>query len=388
MPSTTTFRSGTDFHAFAQDGASAPASAPPKPLALLGRLDFALREQIAGEMAFCRDFAIVTAARVARLRPSPAALPAETLKSDLEGDWSDHLQREYAENFMPARPEQSRAVGAAEKTAGKPHLAGVLALGAMHMLWRGAKMLQPLARLIFAWRGLLFKAAAVGLMVLAGADMLAKWPDSPKAAAKPAPAAPRDAWIDIAKPYQLYELSAPLLAHEKHNYSARRHAAGGGREDIVTFGQFAAERNKPFVRLSVYRHGQEKIDDGSFFVEMARRAAPLGLSVAAVRQEPAHPSRFGDFETAALTLSEGKASRDQCRGFRLVRAQPGLTLTGLACAAEDDSTTPPSMTAQDVACLLNRLDLLAAGADRPLRDFFGAAESRNVRGCNETGRRR
>ncbi len=212
---------------------------------------------------------------------------------------------------------------------------------------------------------------------------LANWPASQTIASKAPPAAPRDAWIEIAKPYRLYELAAPPLAHEKHAYSARRHATGGGREDVLTFGQFAIDKNGPFVRLSVYRHGSEKIEDTPFFVEMARRAAPLGLSVSAVRQEPDQATRFGDLETAALTLSENEFSRDRCRGFRLVQAQPGLTIAGLACAAENES-----MSAQDVACLLNRLDLLAAGSDRPLRDFFGAAKSRNIRGCSETVRRR
>jgi hypothetical protein len=380
MPSSTIFREN-GFHGFARETDPAPSAAE-KPLALIGRLDFALREQIAGEVAFCRDFAALTAARVARLLPQGR----DAHVAMAEGHWPDDLEREFTENFMPVRPGQRWGAGAADKIPVHADRAGTVALGAVQALWRTAALFRPFVRAVAAWRGLLFKAALVGLIALAGADLLAKWPDGQTSAAKPPQAAPRDAWLDVARPYQTYELSAPLVAHEKHVYSARRHAAGGGREDILTFGQFAVEKNRPFVRLSIYRHGQENIQAAPFFVDMARRAAPLGLGVSAVRQEPAHPTRFGDIESAALTLSENDVSREHCRGFRLTRPQPGLTIAGLACAAEDDSGA--QMTAQDVACLLNRLDLLAAGSDRPLRDFFGAAEARNVRGCGETGRRK
>src|SRR5208337_1932798 len=115
----------------------------------------------------------------------------------------------------------------------------------------------------------------------------------------------------------------------------------------------------------------------------ARRAAPLGLSLDHVKLEETLPTRFGDLETAALRLSENNFSRENCRGFRLIRASLGLTLAGLACAVGD---TP--LSAPDLACLVDRLDLLAAGADRPLRDFFAAAQARKMGACGEIGRRR
>jgi hypothetical protein len=223
------------------------------------------------------------------------------------------------------------------------------------------------------------KATAIGVTSLAIAGLLTQWRADSKVPAAPVPPAP--AWLDIARPFRLYEISAPQLAHEKLAYAARRHSTGGGREDLLTFGEFAAR--KWFFRLSVYRHGEEKAADAPFFVEMARRAAPLGLSLDHVKLERSEKTRFGDLETAELTLSEKSLSRGNCRGFRLVRAEPGLTLAGLACAPGAEPLNAP-----DLACLVDHVDLLSAGGDRPLRDFFGAAQARGMHSCGEIGRRR
>jgi hypothetical protein len=223
------------------------------------------------------------------------------------------------------------------------------------------------------------KAVAIVVTSLTAAGLLAQW----RAAApvREAPPLASPVWLDISKPLQIYGLAAPQLAREKFAYAARRHSTGGGREDLLTFGEFAGK--KWFFRLSAYRHGQEWAAEAPFFVDMARRAAPLGLSLDHATLERAEKTRFGDLETAELTLSENTFARGNCRGFRLVRAEPGLTLAGLACAPGAEPLSAP-----DLACLVGRLDLLAAGADRPLRDFFGAAQARGTRGCGETARRR
>ncbi|MGO9390800.1 hypothetical protein [Rhodoblastus sp.] len=249
---------------------------------------------------------------------------------------------------------------------------------------------RRVARFAHAKRNLAVKAVAIGLISLAAVGLLAQFPvAAPVREAPPPPPAP--VWLEIAKPVRVYDLPAPSLAHEKLDYAARRHATGGGREDLLTFGEFAGKR--PFLRLSVYRHGAEKVGaakvgaekaaDPPFFVDMARRAAPLGLSLDHMQLEQTQVTRFGDLETAALTLSEKNLARENCRGFRLVRAEPGLTLAGLACAAGSEP-----LSAQDMACLVDRLDLLNAGADRPLRDFFGGVKARRMGACGEIARRR
>jgi hypothetical protein len=246
--------------------------------------------------------------------------------------------------------------------------------------WNEPRALRQtaIARAVHATRDAAFKLAGVGAALLAAAGFLAQGPETVPPSAVPASAAAPVAWFEIAKPVPVYALAAPQLAHETFTYQARRHAPGGGREDTLTFGDFA----KPgiFMRLAVYRHGAEKpVDDAPLFVEMARRAAPLGLSIVHASFEPDQPTRFGPLEMAALTLSAGpldrQSKRENCRGFRLVQMAPGVTIAGLACAGADQT-----LGATDMACLVNRLDLASPGDDRALRAFF-AASPRNPTAC-------
>ena len=70
---------------------------------------------------------------------------------------------------------------------------------------------------------------------------------------------------------------------------------------------------------------------------MARRAAQLGLSLGRANNAETQATRLGDAETAALTLTEGRVARDNCRGFRFSAAQLGLTLAGFACGAGQEA---------------------------------------------------
>ena len=243
---------------------------------------------------------------------------------------------------------------------------------------RTPRFWRRVRRFVKARQAMAVKAVAIVVTSLTAAGFLAQWRAVPPVLERPAPA---PVWLDISKPLQIYGLAAPQLAREKFAYAARTRSTGGGREDVLTFGEFAGK--KWFFRLSAYRHGQELAADAPFFVDMARRAAPLGLSLDHATLERAEKTRFGDIETAELTLSENAFSRGNCRGFRLVRAEPGLTLAGLACAPGAEPLSAP-----DLACLVDRLDLLAAGADRPLRDFFGAVQAQGKRGCGGLARRR
>jgi hypothetical protein len=231
-----------------------------------------------------------------------------------------------------------------------------------------------------ARRGLALKSLLCALLGLATAGLLRDWPTSTPST--PAPPASPVAWIDIAKPYPLFELVAPSLGPVQPAYTARRHAAGGGREDVLTFGQFGGP--KTFLRIGVYRHGGEEVSDSIYFVDMARRASASGLGVTEADLPQAMPTRFGDFESGALELSGPEnVKRRNCRGFRLDVATPALTMGGFMCGAGDEK-----VGAADLACVIDRLGLLAAGQDRDLADFFGAAGRRKSRACVEAGRRK
>ena len=233
---------------------------------------------------------------------------------------------------------------------------------------------SALARAVNATREAALKLAGVCAALLAAAGFLAQGPEAVPQTQAPASVAAPVAWFEIARPAPLYALAAPQLAQAKFIYQARRHVPGGGREDSLTFGDFV----KPgiFLRLAVYRHGAEKpAEDAPFFVEMARRAAPLGLSIVHASYEQDQLSRFGPLEMAGLTLSAGPSKRENCRGFRLVQTTPGVTIAGLACAGADEA-----LSATDMTCLVNRLAFVSPGDDLALRDFF-ASPPPNPRAC-------
>jgi hypothetical protein len=237
---------------------------------------------------------------------------------------------------------------------------------------------SAIARAAHATRDAALKLAGVCAALLAAAGFLAQGPETVPQSQAPASAAAPVAWFEIARPAPVYALAAPQLAHETFTYQARRHVSGGGREDSLTFGDFAGP--KTFLRLAVYRHGAEKLaEDAPLFVEMARRAAPLGLSIDHASYEPDQPTRFGPLEMAALTLSAGplgrQSKRENCRGFRLVQMAPGVTIAGLACAGADET-----LSATDMGCLVNRLDLVNPGGDAASRAFF-AGQPPNPRAC-------
>jgi hypothetical protein len=221
-----------------------------------------------------------------------------------------------------------------------------------------------------AVRDAALKLAGVCAALLAAAGFLLPAPES---AAPAASVSIRPGWVEIAKPAPMFALSAPQLGHEKSIYAARRHEGGGGREDSITFGDFGGV--KPFVRLSVYRHGAEKAAEAPFYVEMARRAAPLGLSIVYASLEQDQPSRFGPLETATLSLSQGQSQRGACRGFRLVQDSPSVTIAGLACPGANEV-----LSAADLACLVDRLEWNGPSDDQALRAFFAARPGR-AGGC-------
>jgi hypothetical protein len=227
-------------------------------------------------------------------------------------------------------------------------------------------------RAVQAARDAALKLAGVCAALLAAAGFLLQ---PPEAAAPSAPASVRSGWVEIARPAPLFSLAAPQLAREKTLYAARRHEGGGGREDSLTVGDFGGGR--AFLRLSVYRHGAEKAADAPFYVEMARRAAPLGLSIVRASLEQVQPTRFGPLETAALSLSQGESARGDCRGFRLVQDQPALTIAGLACPGGQEVWSPA-----DLACLVDRLDWIGSTDEPALRAFFAAKPARAV-GCGK-----
>lgn len=196
-----------------------------------------------------------------------------------------------------------------------------------------------------------------------------------KGAAAPAKAEdePVAAWLRIEQPLALFRLSWPELDGVPQRYEAARHPAGGGRDDVIAFGEFANPSMQ--LRLSVYRTGSEAPAPGTFFVDLVRRAGESGLAV--MRSAIALPvaTKFGPMEAADVLLS-GQGQERACLAFRLISTAPGLRLSGWLCGTAE---RPADRAA--LACLADRLDLVGAREDRELAAYFGKAELQRGRAC-------
>lgn len=204
-----------------------------------------------------------------------------------------------------------------------------------------------------AWSGATVAAAVGVLFALADA---------------PAPATveePRLAWVDIAKPFTLYDVNLPAFQQLDRAYDARRHVEGGGRRDRLAFGRLG---DTPYLRFEVYRLGSEAAPHASLHVAAARRAADIGYALARSGAVAGVDSRFGLIEVADVTIARAGA-RQHCLAFKTANETGVMRLSGLSC---DAGGVAPSR--QTLVCQIDQIQLMAAGEDAQLRDVFVAAD--------------
>ena len=190
------------------------------------------------------------------------------------------------------------------------------------------------------------------------------WTTGPKPPDAAFPPEPSGAWSDVSHPFELYMIASPDLA-EPTSYIAQRNR-GGGRRDTITFGDPTADAQ--YLRMTFYRAGSEKAVVPSFWVEMARRAADGALSVERTAVPDHLKTRFGNFETGDILVSSGTASR-ACVGYRMAVQDPDFRISGFACGPRAQPVDRRALS-----CLIDRIDLVAAGDDKALSLFFARAE--------------
>lgn len=212
-------------------------------------------------------------------------------------------------------------------------------------------------------------ASGVGLVAVMGLASLVLAPAHPPV--EPPPVVGTPAWLGIDKPYQLFALAGSPYARLPMDYTARRRSTGTGREDWLTFGD--PRGPGPLLRLVVIRRAPVPDPAADLVVDYARLAATAGHALTRAGLPFSLPTRFGDFDAAELTLQSGEGRR-ACLGFRLQDTTGPVGMIGVACG---DPGHPPERGA--VACMLGRVDLLAAGEDEAMRLFFrGAAQRRDA----------
>ena len=183
------------------------------------------------------------------------------------------------------------------------------------------------------------------------------------AAIEPAdrPAARSD-WLTIERPAPAFQASLPEVSEEAR-YVIQRHVRGGGRKDIISFGE--PGRSVRYVMLEIYRPGTELSEFADSAREIAARAGPLGPA-GDVRVSLPIETKFG--QTATVDFAVGRFGGGHCVGFVRNFNMPRLQIAGISCNM--DTIVDRSA----VTCMLDRLTLLSSGSDQKVAEVFARAE--------------
>jgi hypothetical protein len=181
------------------------------------------------------------------------------------------------------------------------------------------------------------------------------------------PAPVRPAWSETQRSEGAYAMPSPLVQGLKEHYRVRRHDAGGGRQDILTFGE-AADRSAPFVMVAIYRPGSEAeipANAGDAVAEFIR----LGKWRAGLRDyKTPVQTKFGDLAAMQMRLELAGGDR-HCLAAAARFAAANLGLVAWFCSPGQEIVGHGQL-----ACMLDRLQLMSSGRDEKLIAFFARAE--------------
>jgi len=229
--------------------------------------------------------------------------------------------------------------------------------------WRRSSLLLRMGIMVLAALGL-----AAGGLEAAIALVAAREP------AQQALATSRN-WTEINHPIAVYDLAGTEFAKLPLVYRARRHRPDGAREDVLTFGSLGAA--KPYLLLSLLRRRTAAEHDGSAGLadDLAGLAAARHATLSRIQAAASAETRFGTVEAAELLLWDA-GSATPCLGFRGPAGAGVLRIAGFACGSPG---RPLGRAA--LGCVIDRIDLLSARDDTPLRAVFVAAERRAGSAC-------
>jgi len=178
-------------------------------------------------------------------------------------------------------------------------------------------------------------------------------------------------WVEVQRPVTTFALGVADVDGQPLRLLARRDRASSAREDRLSAGDFPAAG--AYFSLALKR--QHDVQESGFFVDMTRHLAEGALAVQRGAQALPLASKFGLVEAADMMLSDGQAVR-ACLVFRHLAGEIGFAFHGVLCGS-----AARAADRQQLTCLLDRVNLLAAGDDRPLRGYFSRAELRRQASC-------
>lgn len=199
---------------------------------------------------------------------------------------------------------------------------------------------------------------AIGAMSLIAAEMFKQQDFVATAEPLPPPA-----WIEIERPWPAFQLSQSDIGEDDTHYAIRRHAAGGGRKDTLSFGELG--KTQRYMNFEIYRAGHETIVFDSAAGSMRDIAGDLGR-VTGMRSAMPIPSKFGKFQ--AFEFAIGPFSGYNCVGFIRTFDGPQVRIGGLSCNMK------LLVDRAAISCALDRLTLMSAGSAPDLARLFARAE--------------
>lgn len=183
-------------------------------------------------------------------------------------------------------------------------------------------------------------------------------------------AAPTPEWVESNKPFPAFAMTMPEF-EEAPRYAIWRHPDGGGRKDLLTFGDPASSGATAVVEL--YRSGTEPDPDADIVTASIPELRLSGRPVA----QTTIATKFGDVAIDSFTDHAPGGTRSCLRFWRTFE-DPKLEINGWFCNA-GEAMVDRGM----IACALDRLTLVAAASEPRIGALFAQAElKRNFCGTN------
>jgi len=171
----------------------------------------------------------------------------------------------------------------------------------------------------------------------------------------------RPQWLAIERPHRAFVLILPEFPNEPEpSYAIHRHAMGGGRKDVMTWGEPDTAGSR--LMIEIYRPGSELAPGSDTTVSIE----DLGTA-GAVKPAGSIDSKFGPLTLVEFTARRAERTR-RCLGFARAFDEPQLRIAGWYCRGNDEIVEPAL-----IACALDRLTLIAAG-DPHISALFAQAE--------------
>jgi len=177
----------------------------------------------------------------------------------------------------------------------------------------------------------------------------------------------RSDWVTVERPFRAFALTIPEFAQPTPDYAIQRHASGGGRRDVMSWGAGSDEAPRSRLMIEIYRPGAEIGGFGDAASEVAIRTAALGGPYP-LQPAGAIDSKLGPFDSFDFVASPDGGPR-QCLGFMRAFEEPQLAIIGWHCRASLEIVDRSVL-----ACAFERLSLVMAASEPKVTELFAKAE--------------